>query len=235
MTAIQPTSHLTPPDDLAALGEWIGDLITTFDEYPDDDVRLRMFALLDGIDALHRAALERLVTMLRSPGAETVWSQARADPLVRTVLQLYDLAPPNEPRRFPASRPPGTTIPLTLIRSTTDDPIREEPREPEWRPVTSTSELSDGMMRGFRIATKAVLLCNIDGELFAYDDSCPDTPLTLSNGELIGARIVCPWHGCCFDARTGERLVHRGTNLTAYPVAIDGDIVWVAINTRGVP
>lgn len=233
MTAIQQVLHSIPPDDLATLSAWIGDLIQEFDEHPDDEVRTRVFALLDGIDALHRAALERLVTLLHSPGAEVTWGQAQTDPLIRTVLQLYDLTPASEPKRFPPSRPPGTTIPLTLVSSRRATSDANDAFEPEWHDVTGLASLPAGTMDGFRIANRPMLLCHIDGELFAYDDACPDTPLTLSNGELDGEQIVCPWHGCRFNARTGQRIVHRGTNLISYPLTIDDDVVRVAVNMRG--
>ena len=88
-------------------------------------------------------------------------------------------------------------------------------------------------MLGVRIADRLILLCNVGGDVFAYDDACPDTPLTLSNGSLDGEQIVCPWHGCRFDARTGQRVIHRGTNLARYPAEMDGDVVRVAVNERG--
>lgn len=233
MTVTHPVNHHIPPDDLGALGEWIGDLIQEFDDHPDDEVRERVFALLDGIDALHRAALERLAALLRAPGAEVIWTQAQADPLIRTVLQLYDLAPAAEPKRFPPSRPPAKVIPLAVVRSGTITPDANDLREPEWSDVMRLANLPSGEMRGVRIEDRGILLCNIAGEVFAYDDACPDTPLTLSNGELDDEQIVCPWHGCRFDARSGQRVVHRGTNLIPYPVTIDGDVVRVAVNMRG--
>src|SRR5919199_3765914 len=92
----QPVHALTPPDDLAALGEWIDGLIQGLAAHHDAGVRERVFALLDGVDALHRAALGRLVAILRAPGAEGAWERALADPVVRAVLEIYDLLPLGE-------------------------------------------------------------------------------------------------------------------------------------------
>lgn len=228
-----PTVPSSPPDELDALGEWIGDLIQEFDEHPDDDVRERVFALLDGVDALHRAALGRLVALLKEPDAATTWSRAQRDPLIRTVLALYDLAPVTEPKRFPPSRPPQMTIPLTMVQSSSVLPVGMTSRAPEWHEVERLFALPPETMSGIKIADRLILLCNIGGEIFAYDDACPDTPLTLSNGQLESEQIVCPWHGCRFDARSGQRMIHRGTNLIPYPVTIEGDVVRVALNLRG--
>ncbi len=228
-----PTVQLPPPDELSDLGEWIGDLIQEFDEHPDDDVRKRVFALLDGVDALHRAALGRLVALLKESDAATTWSRAQRDPLIRMVLALYDLAPATEPKRFPPSRPPSMTIPLKMVQSGPVNPGGQDSHPPKWHEVRHLTGFLPGTMLGFRIADTMVLVCNIDGELFAYEDACPDTPLTLSNGEIDGDQIVCPWHGCRFDVRTAQRVIHRGTSLIPYPVTVEDDVVRVALNLRG--
>lgn len=207
-----------PPDDLASLSEWIDGLIQGFQDHPDEDVRQRVFALLDGIDALHRASLGRLVSILEAPGAELVWARAREDQLVRTVLLLYELMPATEQR----SRKP--VIPLRMVERA------PPPRVPEWFDVAVLSEVAPGVLRGVRVAGEAVLICTMAGDIFAYHDACPDTPLALSLGQLDGEQIVCPWHGCRFDVRTGERLEHRGTGLDALPVEVEGNRVRVGLN-----
>jgi len=100
---------------------------------------------------------------------------------------------------------------------------------PAWHDVTALDDVPPGALRGFRVAGDAVLLCNVGGDVFAYHDACPDSPLALSPGQLDGDEIVCPWHGCRFDARGGQRRGHRGTGLTSFPVATDGPVVRVAL------
>ena len=79
-------STLTPPDDLAALGEWLDGLIQDFAQHPDEGVRERVFALLDGVDALHRHALERLAALLTPEQIEGL--RAR-DPAVAWLFEAY--------------------------------------------------------------------------------------------------------------------------------------------------
>lgn len=312
MGGAESQSRLTPPDDLAELGEWLDGLIQDFAEHPDEGVRARVFALLDGVDALHRAALGRLVALLQGPGAGGVWTQARADPVIRTTLLLYDLLPGTErdqteealqavypyieshggklellgvtegvvtvrlggacqdcagltvtlqrvvegalrdgfadfqelrvqepaPPRRPAPVPPppaadpvyGKRVLPVLAAGAAATP---RARAPEWHDVGTRDALLSGALSGVQVAGVPVLLVNVGGEIFAYHDACPDTPLTLSLGQLDDDAIVCPWHGCRFAPRTGERLVHRGTGLAPFPVALVGDTVRVAVNVPG--
>ncbi len=210
---------LTPPDDLADLSAWLDALIQGFADHPDNDVRERVFALLDGIDALHRASLGRLVSFLQGPGGQLAWAQARNDQLVRTVLLLYDLMPPEE------QRAPKPTISLRVVEP------EPPPRAREWFDIAVLDEVPPGILRGVRVGDQAVLICNVAGDIFAYHDGCPDTPLALSLGTLEADQIICPWHGCRFDARTGERLEHRGTGLDSLPVAVEDNRVRVEIPT----
>jgi len=236
----QTTDPLVPPDNVGDLGEWIDALVQGFAAHPDPDVRERVFALLDGVDALHRSAFSRLNAILRAPGAAAAWREVRKDPLLRTVLGLYGLEPlPNPAPPVRAAGPTGGK-PILSLRVVQDAPApspqttrRTSPPAPEWIDVASLADVSPGTMRGFRIAGEAVLIGNAGGDVFAFHDACPDTPLALSVGEMDGETIVCPWHGCRFDARTGQRQLHRGTGLDSFPVGIDGDTIRVATNLAG--
>jgi hypothetical protein len=79
------------------LDELIGDL----ERHPDITTREQAITLLGGLDALHREGLGRLVERLRAAGAGEMLDHALADPVVKTLLGLYDLAeldlPPDEP------------------------------------------------------------------------------------------------------------------------------------------
>ncbi len=219
LNATQRPDTLTPPDDLVDLSVWLDALIQGFADHPDNDVRERVFALLDGIDALHRASLGRLVSFLQGPGAQLAWAQARKDQLVRTVLLLYDLMPPAE------QPPPRPTISLRLVEPA------PPPRAPEWFDVATLNEVPPGVLHGVRVEGHAVLICNVADDIFAYHDACPDTPLALSLGKLDADQIICPWHGCRFSARTGERLEHRGTGLDSLPVTVENNRVRVELPT----
>lgn len=50
-----------------------------------------------------------------------------------------------------------------------------------------------------------VLVSNVDGTLFATSAKCTHYGAPLANGVLTAAgKLVCPWHGACFDAKTGD-------------------------------
>lgn len=66
---------------------------------------------------------------------------------------------------------------------------------------------------------KRVSVARIDGELYAFDDLCPEHGCALSAGLLTGTTLMCQMGGCRWDITTGGLL--RGpatTPLGTYPV-----------------
>ncbi len=237
ITDVQRSDALTPPNDLIALAAWLDGLIQHFAGHPDAEVRERVSALLNGVDALHRAALERLVALLQAPDARGVWTRVQEDHVIGAVLRLYDLLPQERTASALRVAPPGPrpaaapaigkrTLPVVAARVA---PRSAVPAAVQWHDVTSVAALPSGALRGYRVAGEAVLLGHAGGHIVAYHDACPDTPLALSVGALEGEEIVCPWHGCRFDVQTGQRLVHQGTALIPFPVEVQGVSVRVAV------
>lgn len=69
-------------------------LIAGLQRHPDPETRAQVEALLGGLDALHREGLGRLIAALHAGGAGgVVEDAARADPVIRVLLGIYDLVP----------------------------------------------------------------------------------------------------------------------------------------------
>jgi len=84
---------------------------------------------------------------------------------------------------------------------------------------TPVAKLSDIPLNGTHrvmLSGKAVLLCNVDGAIYAIEDVCTHDGGALDQGELEGCRIMCPRHGAYFDVTTGAALTHR--RLTRHDV-----------------
>jgi toluene monooxygenase system ferredoxin subunit len=77
---------------------------------------------------------------------------------------------------------------------------------------------------------REVLLCNVKGAVFAYDDPCPHLGNPLSMGKLDGHVLTCAAHEWSFDIRTGGGINPAAACLRRYPVQLDDDKV--LINTK---
>lgn len=277
-----------PEAEFARLLAWVSAGIARVEQIADEQTRADIFALLDGIDSVHRAALGRLVERLAEDGGAGLVVRLEADPLVRTLLEMYDLATVDEGAQveralaavYPYIESHGGRLELLGVEAGTvrvrlsgacgdcpgssgtlarvveaalregypafRDLIAETPparaasaarvmRRPRWVAVCDDADLPEGGLRAVWPEGASLLLARCGGEVYAYRDGCPPgSPLTLHTGRLEGATLICPWHGCRYDIRTGRRLDGEG-RLDVLPVAVRGGEIVVAAGTEAVP
>ena len=70
--------------------------------------------------------------------------------------------------------------------------------------VGSINDVPPGTAKVYEVGDRAVVVCNVDGELYAVDDVCTHDEASLDQGELDGYEVECARHGARFDVRTGE-------------------------------
>jgi 3-phenylpropionate/trans-cinnamate dioxygenase ferredoxin subunit len=80
-------------------------------------------------------------------------------------------------------------------------------------------EIEPGQRKRVFVDGRCVVIFNVDGEIYAIDDSCPHNGASLGNGELEGCVLRCPAHGLRFDLRTGRTPGTGGLSLTTFAVA----------------
>lgn len=91
--------------------------------------------------------------------------------------------------------------------------------------VSSLARLAPGEVIETTYSGERYAICNVAGEVFAVDGTCPHRGGPLAQGALHGPVLVCPWHAWEFDCRTGEHDYDPSIRLGTVPVHIhDGDI-----------
>ena len=70
--------------------------------------------------------------------------------------------------------------------------------------VATTNEIEPGQARLVDVQGKRIALFNIVGTFFALDSTCTHKGGPLTEGEISGHEVTCPWHGARFDVRTGK-------------------------------
>ena len=51
---------------------------------------------------------------------------------------------------------------------------------------------------------KALLVRDSDGEYTAVGHKCTHYGAPLATGVYMNGRVRCPWHGACFNTKTGD-------------------------------
>ncbi len=103
-----------------------------------------------------------------------------------------------------------------------------EAGNPETHNLGPLDDLVDGETRVFEdVGDYGIVVCNVQGELYALEDNCSHADTPLSEGRLRGWHVTCPLHGASFDIRDGS---HGGPpaweGVPCYKVTrVEGEVV----------
>ncbi|HEY7293486.1 MAG TPA: Rieske 2Fe-2S domain-containing protein [Dehalococcoidia bacterium] len=76
----------------------------------------------------------------------------------------------------------------------------------EFTPVISYDALADGRLTRARAGDVPVCLLRRGEQIVAVEEWCTHLGGPLSEGQLDGTAVTCPWHGSRFDLESGEPL-----------------------------
>ena len=96
--------------------------------------------------------------------------------------------------------------------------------------VAKKSAIPDTGAIAVEVEGKRLALINLDGAIYAIDDDCPHEGGPLSEGQISGEEITCPWHTSHFNIKTGRVTTDPATkDVATYRVRLVGDTVEVEI------
>lgn len=97
-------------------------------------------------------------------------------------------------------------------------------------PVAKVSEIADQSAKCVEVAGKRIALFNLGGEFYALGDDCTHEGGPLSEGEIHGEEVECPWHGAHFNIKSGKvTLDPAAEDVDRYNVRITGDDIEIEI------
>jgi naphthalene 1,2-dioxygenase ferredoxin component len=115
---------------------------------------------------------------------------------------------------------------MTLMSSVNEDT----------KQVTISVGVIDELPRG-RVAAvvtpsgQRIAVYNVNGELYATEDSCPHQDAPLSDGFLCGHVIECGLHGWQFDVRNGKCLTVEDS-IKTFPVAVEDGVIKISVTKQ---
>ncbi|MBM4124141.1 MAG: Rieske 2Fe-2S domain-containing protein [Nitrospira sp.] len=95
--------------------------------------------------------------------------------------------------------------------------------------VAKLTDLEPGACLSVEAEGVYIALYNVDGTIYATDNTCPHAGGPLGEGTLCGDVVECPWHGWRFNVKTGKRPENPDLTVDCYPVEIAGDDIRVSI------
>lgn len=98
-----------------------------------------------------------------------------------------------------------------------------------WSPACRSDELAEASTQLVVVGGLAICVYRVQGAVYATDDRCTHGNAQLSDGDLEGHEIECPYHQGRFDVRTGQATMPPCVvPITVYPTEERNGVVWVA-------
>ena len=97
-------------------------------------------------------------------------------------------------------------------------------------PVAKLPDFDNQPAKCVEVAGKKVALFKLGDEFFAIDDTCTHRGGPLSQGNIEGDEIECPWHGAHFNIRSGKvTLAPASDDVSKYNVRLSGDEIEIEV------
>ena len=69
--------------------------------------------------------------------------------------------------------------------------------------ISHSKDVAPGGLRAFDVQGLKIAVANVDGQLYAFDDTCTHTGCSLARGTLNDTTVTCGCHGSQFDVTSG--------------------------------
>jgi 3-phenylpropionate/trans-cinnamate dioxygenase ferredoxin subunit len=100
----------------------------------------------------------------------------------------------------------------------------------EWVKIAEIGDVAPGAGRAFEVEGYSIAVFNVDGTLYAIDDSCPHQGSSLAAGSLDGHVVTCRSHGMKVNV-TGGQKPGLGMDVRSFPLESRPDGLYVRLQT----
>lgn len=192
---------------------FLNELISEADGLPYPNAKDLVFSILKYFDSIHREPLSRMMTFLDENYPEAR-NTLQSDLSIHTMLGLYELLKEEKP---PESEKMVGFVPLEQVT------LLNPEKKKEWLEVGYVSDLKEKQLYPKHFARVNFLVSKVNEEVFAIQNQCVHSILPIDQGKLEGHILICPWHGCRYDLRTGKEVDEPDKQLEVFPTEVEAD------------
>lgn len=95
--------------------------------------------------------------------------------------------------------------------------------------IANVADVPQGRVRACTVGDRTIAVYHTEEGFFASDNTCPHRGGPLSQGDLIGNEITCPWHLWSFDVATGRCPGNPEVSVETYEVRIENERILVKL------
>jgi nitrite reductase (NADH) small subunit/3-phenylpropionate/trans-cinnamate dioxygenase ferredoxin subunit len=100
--------------------------------------------------------------------------------------------------------------------------------------IAKIEDLPPNTCKSIEIHDLGIALFNLDGHIYALDNTCPHAGGPLGEGSIEGEHIACPWHGWKFHIPTGvcQKNPTPSLSVPCYEVRVTGSTIQIALPSQ---
>ena len=95
--------------------------------------------------------------------------------------------------------------------------------------VAAVADLPPGTQKIVAVQGQEIALFNVDGHIYALDNTCPHAGFPLGEGDISGEYVICPGHSFHYNLKTGACLNDPEIRTTCFTVSVEGDDIVIAL------
>lgn len=115
--------------------------------------------------------------------------------------------------------------------ATSSVPQAPERSKPNWTALENAQQLDDGAWMPVRVAGKRLVVCRVNGSLYAYRNNCPACNMPFDAGALEAGFLRCPL-GHRYDVLQAGRCAEiPSAHLDPFPLLLQEGVVRVALTS----
>ena len=95
--------------------------------------------------------------------------------------------------------------------------------------ISTLTEIQPGTAKTCTVNGKEIGVYNVDGKIYATENTCFHQGAPLADGRLEGHVITCPWHSWKYDVTNGKCTRDESITVKTYATKIDGENILVEL------
>jgi nitrite reductase/ring-hydroxylating ferredoxin subunit len=108
--------------------------------------------------------------------------------------------------------------------------IQDRSSKEFFMPIIRADQVPDNGLRVVETGGINLLLCNVAGTIYTFQNACAVGNLPLDESVLEDGILTCPCHGYQFDVRQkGRCLTDPNLRLESLPMKVENEVVKVAL------
>lgn len=187
-------------------------LMRQAEQVNDTDHKVLLYNVLQYFDSIHREPLSRLMAEIKKH--PELIKKISGDETIQKLSSLYDI----ELDISPVDNN-GTVAFIPVDQVTLLSPRKKK----DWLELGNISELENNRLYAKNYEKVNFLISKIDTAVYAVQNQCDGSFLPIDQGTLEEHILICPWHGCKYDLKTGESLASDNKKIDTFPVEVDPD------------